>query len=52
MKKRLWVSSYRLVRAESSIFDRSRPPGVYVNGFGPPDRPKLLARTAGRSENS
>lgn len=44
--------SYRLTRADSRIFERSRPPGVYVNGFGPPGRLRLLARAAGIFGNS
>jgi len=43
---------YRRLRAASISFDRSRPPGVYVNGFGAPGRLALLARTAGISEVS
>ncbi len=43
---------YRLIRADSWIIDRSRPPGMYVNGFGPPGRLKLLIRTAGIFETS
>ncbi len=46
------MQSYRLTRADSRIFERSRPPGVYVNGFGPPGRPRLLARAAGIVETS
>jgi len=43
---------YRLIRADLFIIDRSRPPGMYVNGFGPPGRLKLLTRTAGIFEIS
>lgn len=45
--------SYRRLRtADWSISDKLTLPGVYVNGLGPPGRPRVFARIAGIDEKS